>query len=98
MIVDDQTGVLLGYRDGHGVDRYLDGRVMQGDEHGDGPPVGGLILTTQNGLALVTIQGEQFAMLPVDANGDVIANTNATGPGVCVFKGSSSTWALRTAL
>jgi len=26
------------------------------------------------------------------------ANTNATGPGVCVFKGSSSTWALRTAL
>jgi len=74
MIVDDQTGVLLGYRDGHGVDRYLDGRVMQGDEHGDGPPVGGLILTTQNGLALVTIQGEQFAMLPVDANGDVIAN------------------------
>lgn len=30
--------------------------------------------TIQNGLALVTIQGEQFALLPVDANGDVIAN------------------------
>ena len=30
--------------------------------------------TIQNGLALVTIQGEPFALLPVDANGDAIAN------------------------
>ena len=46
----------------------------QGDISGLSDNDGGLILTTQNGLALVTIQGEQFAMLPVDANGDVIAN------------------------
>lgn len=39
------------------------------------PQLGGVGLATiQNGLALVTIQDEQFALLPVDANGDVIAN------------------------
>ena len=31
-------------------------------------------------------------------SGDEVTNTNATGPGVYVYKGSSSTWALRTAL
>lgn len=31
-------------------------------------------------------------------SGDEVTNTNATGPGVYVRKGSSSTWALRTAL
>lgn len=39
MIVNDQTGVLLGYRDERGVDRYLDGRAMQGSESGGGHPV-----------------------------------------------------------
>lgn len=39
------------------------------------PQLGGVGLATiQNGLALVTIQDGQFALLPVDANGDVIAN------------------------
>lgn len=31
-------------------------------------------------------------------SGDEVTNTNATGPGVYVYKGSSSSWALRTAL
>lgn len=39
------------------------------------PLIGGVSgATIQNGLALVTIQDGQFALLPVDANGDVIAN------------------------
>lgn len=39
------------------------------------PELGGVSLATiQNGLALVTIKDEQFALLPVDASGDVIAN------------------------
>lgn len=41
------------------------------------PQLGGTSLATiQNGLALVTIQNEQFALLPVDENGDVIANVS----------------------
>jgi hypothetical protein len=31
-------------------------------------------------------------------SGDEVTNTNATGPGVYVYKGSSASWALRTAL
>lgn len=31
-------------------------------------------------------------------SGDEVTNTNATGPGVYVYKGSSSSWVLRTAL
>lgn len=39
------------------------------------PELGGVGLATiQNGLALVTIKDERFALLPVDASGDVIAN------------------------
>lgn len=38
------------------------------------------------------------AYLEGSQSGDEVTNTNATGPGVYVYKGSSSTWALRTAL
>lgn len=49
MIVDDQTGLLLGYRDEHGVDRYLDGRLLPSSEQGDGPAVGRLIFVPPSG-------------------------------------------------
>lgn len=42
MIVDDQTGRVLGYQDERGVNRYLDGRPMPSTEDGGGQVVRGV--------------------------------------------------------
>jgi hypothetical protein len=54
MIVDDQSGKVLGYVDAQGTKRYLDGREMPDSESGNGQPVGGGELAITGRTPVVT--------------------------------------------
>lgn len=74
MIVDDQSGKVLGYVDAQGAKRYLDGREMPDSEGGGGQPVGGsgFTLNPTTGLAETDVGGDAFVALPTNAQGQAV--------------------------
>jgi GDSL-like Lipase/Acylhydrolase family len=60
MIVDDQTGKVLGYRDEQGINRYLDGRAMTSTESGTGSPVRGEIQRANGSGIGIVVAGDSI--------------------------------------
>lgn len=82
LIIDDETGKVIGFspdaRSPSTMLAYIE-QDVNGNDTVKTPTTGedvGLVAApqVQNGFAVVTVSGSQYALLPVDENGDAIAN------------------------